>query len=66
MSNQEQRSGGPNVGWPRWMAATVLLSGLVVVVAETTSLLFFVGVVLVGFGSYGIVYGSRKGRTDPR
>jgi hypothetical protein len=53
-------------GWPRWAAAVLTASGLVIIVAETTSLLFFAGLVLVGLGIYGFVAGARAHRADLR
>jgi hypothetical protein len=52
-------------GWPRWAAAVLTVSGLVIIFVETTSLLFFAGLLLVGFGIYGFVAGSRSRRTEP-
>jgi hypothetical protein len=49
-------------GWPRWAAVLVTASGLVIILAETTSLLFFAGLLLVAFGIYGLVSGVRSRR----
>jgi len=45
--------------WPRWTTGALLASGLIIVVAETTSWLFFVGVALAGVGGYGLADGLR-------
>jgi hypothetical protein len=47
----------PVEGWPSWAAAALAASGLVIIVLETTSLLFFAGLALVGIGIYGFVAG---------
>lgn len=54
------------VGWPRWMATTLVITGLIVVVAETTSLLLFAGIALIGAGTYGFVSSYRRGRVVRR
>jgi hypothetical protein len=51
-------------GWPRWAAAVLTATGLIIIVAETTSLLFFVGLTLVGFGIYGFAAGARVRRLE--
>jgi hypothetical protein len=46
-------------GWPRWTAAALTITGLIVIFVETTSLLLFAGLLLVGLGIYGFVVGAR-------
>jgi hypothetical protein len=58
-ASEEVPSRRPVAGWPRWAAAVLTASGLVVIVAETTSLLLFAGLLLVAFGTYGFVAGAR-------
>jgi hypothetical protein len=61
----ESRTGGYVVGWPRWMSGVMIVTGLIVIVTETTSLLLFAGIMLVGFGAYGLAWASRIGRINP-
>jgi uncharacterized membrane protein len=62
VASEERHPHGPGVGLPRWAAAVLTASGLIIVVAETTSLLFFAGLLLAGFGIYGFVAGVRARR----
>jgi hypothetical protein len=48
--------------WPGWAVAALLVSGLVVVIVETTSILFFVGAFLLAVGVYGLVAVLRSPR----
>jgi hypothetical protein len=41
--------------WPRWASIASVVSGLVVIIAETTSYLVFAGLFLVAAGIYGLV-----------
>ncbi|HTT72544.1 MAG TPA: hypothetical protein VMG99_00110 [Thermoplasmata archaeon] len=50
-------------GWPRWAAATVATAGVVVLIAETTSYLAIVGILLVGLGTYELVRAGRRRRS---
>jgi hypothetical protein len=64
-ASEASESSRPAAGWPRWAAAVLTASGLVIIVAETTSLLFFAGLLLVGLGIYGFVAGARARRLEP-
>jgi hypothetical protein len=46
--------------WPRWTTAGMMLAGAVIVVAETTSLLLFAGILLIAVGIYGALTRSRR------
>jgi hypothetical protein len=64
-AKEEDPSRSPDAGWPRWAAAVLTASGMVVIVAETTSLLFFAGLAFVGFGICGFAFGPRARRPHP-
>ena len=58
MSWADDRFGPPvaeRTYWPRWAAAVVLASGLLVVAFETTSWLVLVGLGFLVLGAYGLV-----------
>ncbi len=40
--------------WPAWTSVTLLGAGLVVVLAETESLLILLGILFLGLGAYGL------------
>jgi hypothetical protein len=63
-ASEERRANQPATVWPRWAAAVLTASGLVIIVAETTSLLFFAGLLLVAFGIYGFVAQARARRLE--
>lgn len=45
--------------WPLWSSAALTVSGLALIVLETTNLLVLPGLVLLGLGIYGLVYRRR-------
>ena len=51
-----------SAAWPRWAALTLIVSGIVVIVAETTSYLVIVGILLTVVGAYEIALASRSRR----
>jgi NADH:ubiquinone oxidoreductase subunit 2 (subunit N) len=62
----ESRLSEGALGWPRWASAVLTASGLIVIVAETTSVLFFAGLLLAALGIYGFVARSRARRAVRR
>jgi hypothetical protein len=58
---ERPRVGAPNpVYWPVGVSVFLLVTGLVAVFLETTSLLFFVGVILIGGAVYGFLHRSPR------
>jgi hypothetical protein len=49
-----------SAAWPRWAAITLVVSGIVVIVAETTSYLVFAGILLAAIGAYELATASRS------
>jgi uncharacterized membrane protein len=49
----------PAAAWPRWSSVALVVAGVVVILAETTSLLCFVGIFLVAAGAYGLAFRRR-------
>jgi hypothetical protein len=49
-----------SAAWPRWTAITLVMAGIVVIVAETTSYLVFAGVLLTAIGAYELAVASRS------
>jgi len=49
-----------STAWPRWASVTLVVSGIVIVVAETTSYLLFAGALLTAIGAYELVLASRS------
>ena len=39
--------------WPRWLSALLIVTGIIVIVAETSNLLVLLGILLTGAGAYG-------------
>lgn len=62
MSPPQAAEPGAPTHWPRWISVVIVVSGVVVLVTETTNLLFFAGLALVGIGIYGWVW--RSGPTN--
>jgi len=46
--------------WPRWAAITLVAAGAVVIVAETTSYIVLVGILLAATGGYELVRAARS------
>ena len=45
--------------WPRWLSAVLIVSGIIVILAETTNLLVLFGILLIGAGVYGTFHPSK-------
>jgi len=52
----------PALTWPGWTLGALIATGIVVILAETQTVLVFLGVVLLGIG----IYGAAKRRATRR
>jgi membrane-bound ClpP family serine protease len=57
--------------WPRWISALLIVTGLLIILAETSNLLVLIGIAVTGAGIYGAFHagprvgGSPSLGTDP-
>lgn len=49
--------------WPRWLSTLLIITGIIIIVAETSNLLVLIGILLTGTGAYGAFHARR--RVDP-
>lgn len=49
--------------WPRWSSVTLVVTGGAIALLETDNLLFFVGLLFLGLGIYGLA--RRRPRSLP-